>query len=208
MEVDGLRPRTKILALGTSAVLLMSGIALTLMSSIDVSAEDGTFIVTVEEGSAENVCQLTVNVFCNVDGAKVTLAGADVTACTVNITEVGNATTIVIERVALGLTDADGNVTFDLPEGKYVVCAAYQGLHGFGDVDLTEDQVRSIFLHGSGWNDMDAQRFRFYNDARSGCDSASQEMSCNGTFGMNGIQDRDHDRVGDRCGGGNGGSLN
>ncbi len=139
------------MAMGAVAALLVSGVAFALMSSADVSAEDETPEVTVEEETTETTYAITAHVECRVDGSNITLEGVNVTVYTVNVTEDDDTTTIVIHRVAQGLTDSEGNVTFDLPEGSYVVCATCQGLCGFGEVNLTEDQLSTIVLHGDGW---------------------------------------------------------
>ena len=125
------------MAMGAVAALLISGVAFTLMSSSNVSAEDETPVVTVEEEVTDTTYALTVNVVCKVDGTSITLEGINVTVYTVNITEEDDTTTIIVQNVAQGLTDAEGNVTFELPKGEYVVCATYQGLCGFGEVNLS-----------------------------------------------------------------------
>ena len=146
-----MRLRTKMMSIGAISALLISGIAFALMSSTSVSADDDTPVVTVEEEVTETSYALTVNVVCMVDGTPIILEDVNVTVYTVNITEDDDTTTIVVQNVAQGLTDAEGNVTFELPEGEYMVCATYQGLCGFGEVNLSEDQLSTIMLHGIGW---------------------------------------------------------
>jgi hypothetical protein len=190
-----LRLRTKMMSIGAISALLISGIAFALMSSTSVSADDDTPVVTVEEEVTETSYALTVNVVCMVDGTPIILEGVNVTVYTVNITEDDDTTTIVVQNVAQGLTDAEGNVTFELPDGKYVVCATYQGLCGFGEVNLSEEQLSTIMLHGSGWCDGCDQSLRFRDgdrwcqndggrDGGRNSDNGSlsaRERACNGT---------------------------
>ena len=142
---------TKTLAFGAVAALLITGAALAFAPSTDVAAADETPIVSAESASADlTTLNLSVNVLCHVDGDSVTLSGVNVTVYTVNITDNEDNATIVIEKVAEGQTDSDGNVTFQLPEGEYAVSASYQGLRGFDWVNLTEDQVSTVQLHEPG----------------------------------------------------------
>lgn len=173
------------MAMGTVAILFVSGIAFTLMSSSDVSAADETPIVTVDEETTATNYALTANVMCRVAGTEITLTGVNVTVYTVNITEDENTMTIVIEKVAQGLTDSEGNITFDLPEGEYMVCATYQGLCGFGQVNLTEDQMSAILLHGGNWNNMTDQRMSCMNDGTYRHEGGPREMLQSGTDGAN-----------------------
>ncbi|MDW5564314.1 MAG: hypothetical protein SA339_13950 [Methanomassiliicoccus sp.] len=146
---------TKTMALGAVAALLVAGAVLAFAPSTEVSASDDTTVVTAESTSADAATlNLSVNVLCRVDGESITLSGVNVTVYTVNITEDGDNATIVIEKVAEGQTDDDGNVSFQLPDGEYAVSASYQGLRGFDWVNLTEDQISTVRLHGCDW-DMD-----------------------------------------------------
>lgn len=160
--------RTKMMAFGAMAALMVSGAFLAFLPSTEVAAADDTPIVEVETTSADlATLNLSVNVLCRVDGESITLAGVNVTVYKVNITEDENGATIVIDRVAEGLTDAEGNVTFQLPEGEYAVSASYQGLRGFDWVNLTEDQISTVGLRGCNWDLMGPQTFRWMSD---GCD--------------------------------------
>ena len=178
-----MRPSTKMIAMGAVVALLISGVAFTLMSSSNVSAEDETPVVTVEEEVSDTTYTLTVNVACPVDGTTITLEGINVTVYTVNITEEDDTTTIIVQNVAEGQTDAEGNVTFELPEGEYVICATYQGLCGFGEVNLTEDQLSTIMLRGSGWCDGDGQSLRYRDNDRWRQNDGGREGVRNGTNG-------------------------
>ena len=141
--------RTKMMAFGAIAALMVSGAVLALVPSTQVAAADDTPVVTVEDTSTDvATLNLSVNVLCHVDGESVTLAGVNVTVYTVNVTENEDGATIVIDKVADGQTDVDGNVTFQLPEGEYAVSASHQGLRGFDWVNLTEDQISTVRLHG------------------------------------------------------------
>gem|GEM_PF-2001484 len=169
--------RTKMMALGAVAALMVSGAALAFLPSTEVAASDDVPIVDVETASTDlATLNLSVNVLCRVEGESITLAGVNVTVYKVNITENEDCATIVIDRVAEGLTDADGNVTFQLPEGEYAVSASYQGLRGFDWVNLTEDQISTVRLHGCNWDLMRSQSHHW----------------------MNGSCDRDRDRFTDR----------
>lgn len=158
--------RTKMMAFGAVAALMASGAVLALWPSTEVAASDDTPIVTVGTNSTDlATLNLSVNVLCHVDGESVSLAGVNVTVYKVNITDDGDRATIVIDRVAEGLTDADGNVTFQLPEGEYAVSASHQGLRGFDWVNLTEDQISTVRLHGCDWDRMGPQSFQCVNDS-------------------------------------------
>ncbi len=189
---------TKIMSMGAVAALLISGVAFALMSSTNVSAEDETPVVTVEEEVTETTYAMTVNVVCPVDGIPLTLEGVNITVYTVNITEDDDTTTITVQNVAQGLTDAEGNVTFELPEGEYVVCATYQGLCGFGEVNLTEDQLNTIMLRGSGWCDGNDQSLRFRDGDRWSPDDRGRDGGRNGSNGSPGARERACDGTCDR----------
>jgi hypothetical protein len=146
------------MAFGAVAALMVSGAVLAFLPSTEVAAADGTPIVTVEDTSTDlATLNLSVNVLCRVDGTDITLSGINVTVYTVNMTENEENATIVIDKVAEGQTDANGNVTFQLPEGEYAVSASYQGLRGFDWVNLTEDQTSTVQLHGWNWDLMGPQ---------------------------------------------------
>jgi len=178
---------TKTLAFGAVAALLITGAALAFAPSTDVAAADETPIVSAESASADlTTLNLSVNVLCHVDGDSVTLSGVNVTVYTVNITDNEDNATIVIEKVAEGQTDSDGNVTFQLPEGEYAVSASYQGLRGFDWVNLTEDQVSTVQLHGCNWDQRGPQSFQCANGS---CDRFPDRL-----------MDRDRDGNSTSCG--------
>ncbi len=193
-----MRPRAKIMSIGAVSALLISGIAFALMASTDVSAEDNSPVVTVEEEVTDSSYTLTVHVVCMVDGTPIILEGVNVTVYTVNITEDDDTTTIVVQNVAQGLTDAEGNVTFELPEGEYMVCATYQGLCGFGEVNLSEDQLSTIMLHGIGWCHGDDQSLRIRERDRSCPDDGSPNGGPNATNVTSGARERACDGTCDR----------
>lgn len=198
LEEHDLRLSTKILSMGAVATLLISGIAFALMSSTSVSAEDESPVVTVEEEGTDATYALNVNVVCMVDGTPITVEGVNVTVYTVNITEDDDTTTIVVQKVAQGQTDTEGYLTFDLPEGEYMVCATYQGLCGFGEVNLTEDQLSTIMLHGNGWCDGCDQSLRFRDGDRWCPDEGGRDGGRNGDNGSAGVRDRKCDGTCDR----------
>lgn len=174
---------TKMMALGALAALLVSGAVLAFAPSTGVATADNTPIVTAEDTSANlTTLNLSVNVLVHVDGENTTLPGVNVTVYTVNITTDGEGnSTIVIKKVAEGQTDASGNVTFQLPEGKYAVSATYQGLRGFDWVNLTKDQISTVRLHGCDWDMMGSQSFP--------CNG-----SCDHLADRDRLRDRDMDR--------------
>ncbi|MBI0582338.1 MAG: carboxypeptidase regulatory-like domain-containing protein [Methanomassiliicoccales archaeon] len=155
---------TKTMALGAMAALIVSGAVLAFAPSTEVAAADDTPIVTAEDTSADlTTLNLSVNVLCHADDESITLSGVNVTVYTVDITNGEDNATIVIEKVAEGQTDADGNVTFQLPEGEYAVSASYQGLRGFDWVNLTEDQISTLQIHGCDWDRMGPQSLQCNN---------------------------------------------
>jgi hypothetical protein len=170
------------MALGAMAALVVSGAILAFAPSTEVAAADDTPIVTVQDTSADlTTLNLSVNVLCRVDGESITLSGVNVTVYTVNITDGEDNATIVIDKVAEGQTDADGNVTFQLPAGEYAVSASYQGLRGFDWVNFTEDQVSTVQMHGCDWDMRGPQSFQ--------CDNGS----CGCSHDRDRLMDRDMD---------------
>jgi len=148
------------MALGAAAVLLISGAVLALVPSTEVAASEDATVVTAEDASDQATLDLSMNVLVRAGGESITMPGVNVSVYSVDITEGEDNTTMVIERVAEGQTDADGNVTFQLPEGEYAVSASYQGLKGFAWVNLTEDRTSTVQLCGCGEGMMGPQCFQ------------------------------------------------
>lgn len=143
-----MRLKMKLAALGAFALLAIAIVAAVVLSAAPAAAtEDEAPVVTVDEEEIEGVCNLTVNVGGKIEGKNVPLTGAEVFVYVVNITVEENRTTIVIEKVAEGVTDANGTVTFSLEEGKYCIMAKYHGLKGFARLNLSEDESATINMH-------------------------------------------------------------
>lgn len=167
----------RILAIGAVAVLLIGTLVVVALPAI--SADDTTPVVTVDEENATAVTHnLTVKVMQKVDGQMVPLSGVNVTVCTMNITYEDNRTTMVIENVSAGMTDADGNVTFVLPEGKYFIFAENNGLRGFCHVNLSEDQAYEMKMHHWNWGHMKGEKFQFMHQECDQNGSSERNASC------------------------------
>jgi hypothetical protein len=142
---------------GAIAVLLVAGFALAISAVPAAQAIDQNPQVSISDQVAapsqttvvsENLTHIfTITVCANVEGKKVPMADALVLIYSVNVTKTGNTTTIVLQKVAENRTDINGVVDFNLAEGKYVVIAHYNGLNGFGKVNLTDDMSRSVMMH-------------------------------------------------------------
>lgn len=181
----------RILALGAVGVLLVG--ALAVMALPAISADDATPVVSVNEENITVVTHnLTVQAMHKVHGEMTPLSGVNVTVCTMNITYEGNRTIVVIENVTAGVTDADGNVTFMLPEGKYFVFAENNGLRGFCHVNLSEDQARQMKMHHWNWGHMNGEKFQYMSQdcERSGSNGDNSSCDQNQASNMN----QDHDR--------------
>ncbi len=148
-------------AFAAIAVLLVAGLALVVIapgalandqtpqvSINDQAAPTSIGSTPLNDGSAMH--NFTITVGANVEGKKVPIEGALVLVYSVNVAKVDNTTTIVLEKVAEQRTDANGQVEFQLAQGRYIVIAHYHGLNGFGRVNLTEDLGRNVMLHHWG----------------------------------------------------------
>ncbi len=148
-------------ALTTIAILLIAGLALAVItpgaqandqtpqvSISDQAASPSNGSIPLNESSAMH--NFTVTVGANVEGDRIPIEGALVLVYSVNVTKLENTTTIVLEKVAEQRTDANGQVEFQLTQGRYIVIAHYHGLNGFGRVNLTEDLGHKVMLHNWG----------------------------------------------------------
>jgi hypothetical protein len=172
------------MAVGAVAVLIVSGLAMTLMTSTSASTtnDDSPIVSVDDQTTSATTHNLTVNVLCKVNGTRVALSGVNVTICTMNITQENNRTTIEVIKVAEGQTDENGTVVFELAEGKYFIFAQHNGLKGFSRGNLTEDQLVSVEMHHWNWGHMKGQRFQFMDQAAH-C-SCGQGRSCDGSDNM------------------------
>lgn len=154
----------KIMAVfGAIAVLLIAGLAVTMMAAPNVQASDSIPQVSINDqtlasdqsaisDNASVMHNFTVTIGAKVEGKRVPIADAQVIIYSVNVTTdaTTNTTTIVLQKVAEEMTDANGVANFTLVEGKYTVIAHYHGLNGFGKINLTDDMSRKVMLHN--WN--------------------------------------------------------
>jgi hypothetical protein len=155
---EKMKSSMKIMAVvGAIAVLLVAGLAMAMSTVPSVQAENQTPQVSINDQISSPSPSLmadsnithtfTITVSANVEGKKVPIADALVLIYSVNVTKADNSTTIVLEKMGVERTDANGVVNFNLTEGKYIVIAHYHGLDGFGKVNLTDDMSRNVMLH-------------------------------------------------------------
>lgn len=148
-------------ALAAIAVLLVAGLALTVITP-GAQANDQTPQVSISDqavsplngstslNDSSAMHNLTVTVGANVEGKKIPIEGALVLVYSVNVIESENTTNIVLEKVAEQQTNANGQVGFQLAQGRYIIIAHYHGLNGLGRMNLTEDLGRKVMLHNWG----------------------------------------------------------
>jgi hypothetical protein len=143
----------KMIALAAISLMLTAAIAVVVVTAGNASAlNDQTPTVSVDDQAAPTdldptMHNLTVQVCGKIEGKKVPIEGADLSVFSVNVTKGENTTTIVLEKVADAQTDDNGTAVFNLPDGKYVVRVDYHGLHGFGKVNLNDDESDRVMLH-------------------------------------------------------------
>jgi hypothetical protein len=129
--------------IGIVAVLLAGGMAAVVVAADGGSTMDGTSTTL----SATGTYNLTASVAARVEGLTISITGADVTVYTVSVTNNSTTTVITITKVAEATSDADGNATFQLAAGGYILVAQYQGLVGIQSINLTQDSVVVTPLH-------------------------------------------------------------
>lgn len=149
----------KILAvIGVIATILVAGLAFALSTTPNnAQTNDQTPVVSINsQAPSQNSTTtatndtnytFTVTVGANVDGRNMPMADALVDIYSVNVTKTNTTTAIVLDKVACAQTDAKGVADFSLAEGKYLVIAHYDGLEGFGKINLTADESRIVMLH-------------------------------------------------------------
>jgi hypothetical protein len=183
----------KLMAIGAVAVLVVSGLAVIMMSSFNAAADDTPVVTATDELASNATHNLTVQVMCKVNGTRAVVAGVNVTVCMMNITQDGNRTIVEIIEVAKGQTDENGTVTFVLPEGKYFVFAEHNGLRGFCPGNLSEDVMVQIKMHHWNWGHMKGEKFQYMHMFQDGtlARNGTPNQNCTGDMEQN--RDRDGD---------------
>jgi len=147
-----MQTKLKLVALGATALLALVAISAVILTP-GAAGDDGeqaevevTDAATVMEGKRN----LTVTVTGKVNGTMAPLRGAEVWLYSVTFTSEGNRSVAVIEVVAQGLTDQDGNVTFSVDGNRtrrYCVMAEHGEVVGFAKCDLSEGECAQVIAH-------------------------------------------------------------
>jgi hypothetical protein len=126
-------------------VLLAAGMGTMMFSaSAGQTSITGTTAATLAD---ELLSNLTVRVGAIVEGRGVAVSGATVEVWSVNLTQNDTYMAIVLQKVAEATTDENGNVTFGLSAGNYLLVANYSGLSSVGQISLESEQTAILMLH-------------------------------------------------------------
>jgi len=126
-------------------VLLAAGMGtIAFSASADQNATAGTTATSLVDGPLSN---LTVRVGAIVEGRAIAISGATVEVWSVNITQNDTYMAIVLQKVGQAITDENGNATFSLATGTYLLAANYSSLSSVGQFKLESDQTAIIMLH-------------------------------------------------------------
>jgi len=90
---------------------------------------------------------LTVRVGAIVEGKAIPIIGANVTVWSYSVNKTNDSVTITFTKVAKATTDSNGNVSFSLPVGKYIIVSTYSGLRSVVFVNLDKDVSGVVLLH-------------------------------------------------------------
>jgi hypothetical protein len=96
---------------------------------------------------------LTVQVGAVVEGKTIPIIGAEVSVWSVDVNRTNDSVVITFARVAHTITEAGGNVTFNLAAGSYIVIANYSGLQSIKKVSLDNDLSIIALLHNPRHHD-------------------------------------------------------
>ena len=118
--------------------------AVLLSSQTEGGTTVGTSIADVAHGTQYN---LTVQVGAVVERMTIPIIGANVTVWSYNVNKTNDSVTLSFTKVATGTTDANGNVTFSLPAGDYIIVSKYSGLKSINFVSLQSDVSGMVLLH-------------------------------------------------------------
>ncbi|HTY47765.1 MAG TPA: hypothetical protein VMB46_08905 [Methanomassiliicoccales archaeon] len=128
-------------ALGLVGLLIVGGAGTLVVATINPFAAN----VTAPDPALQH--NLTVQVGAVVEGKAIPIIGADVSVWNVNVNKTNDSVTIKFTRVAQAVTGTDGNVTFNLAGGQYIVVANYSGLQSIKKVNLGADLNLTLLLH-------------------------------------------------------------
>jgi hypothetical protein len=135
-------------ALGVIGLIMVAGAGTVLLTAARGATEDLSLQGDVlAEASDEAQYNLTVQIGARVEGMLIPISGAEVTVWSVNLTETDDSVTLILTKVATGTSDSDGNATFDLTWGDYLVIANDSGLTGMAQCTIDEDLSGWLLLH-------------------------------------------------------------
>lgn len=127
---------------------MVAGAGTVLMTAANGATEElaveGDSLAALSDGAQYN---LTVQVGAVVEGAIIPIVGAEVTIWSVDLTETNDSITLILTKVTTATTDGEGNATFSLAEGDYLVLANYSGLTASGQCTLDADLSGWVLLH-------------------------------------------------------------
>lgn len=134
--------------LAVIGVLLTAGMGTIMFSA---SADQGmTGRALAADLTNETLSNLTVRVGAVVEGQAIPIIGAAVEVWSVNITQNDTYMAIILQKVGEATTDENGNATFSLAAGDYLLIANYSGLSSVGRLSVNADQTAVLLLHSHG----------------------------------------------------------
>jgi CTP:molybdopterin cytidylyltransferase MocA len=133
-------------AITVIGVLLAAGMGTMMISA---SADQDNLTGTVAESVAnETLYNLTVRVGGIAEGNAIGVSEVTLEVWSVNITENDTYKSIVLQKVAEAVTDENGNATFTLSAGDYLIVANNSGQVSAGQLTMENDQSVVLLLHG------------------------------------------------------------
>ena len=195
-----MRLTTKLMTIGVVAVLAVAGLAAVLMTSSNVSAtSDGTPMIAIgDEGGLSDPSNLSVQVCSKVNGQLVPMVGANITICEMKVVREQERTTMTVMNSVQAQTDGNGTAVVNISEGKYWMFAECNGLRGFCNGNLNDDEMNLVKMHQWNWGQMKGESFQVMNQVQS--QTGNQACGQNGTCDLTQDRTQGRDRLTDGSG--------